>query len=91
MDFLKFQNYKASIDDLNKVLLMDPSIEEAKKELEETTQLFKVKVTDNSQQKPRKKIEIQEVFHFLKFAPRPEGNWPKPFLKYYLNGGMKPI
>ncbi|XP_066480177.1 sperm-associated antigen 1 [Tiliqua scincoides] len=57
------QNYKASIDDLNKVLLMDPRIDEAKKELQETTQLLKLKneVTDNSQQKPRKKIEIQEV------------------------------
>ncbi|KAJ6653812.1 hypothetical protein lerEdw1_008656 [Lerista edwardsae] len=63
MDFSKFQNYKASIDDLNKVLLMDPSIEEAKKELQETTQLLKIKndVIYNSQQKPRKKIEIQEV------------------------------
>ncbi|XP_077207913.1 sperm-associated antigen 1 [Paroedura picta] len=57
------QNYKASIDDLNKILLKDPSIDEAKKELQETTQLLKLKgdSTDNSQQKQRKKIEIQEV------------------------------
>ncbi|XP_048364168.1 sperm-associated antigen 1 [Sphaerodactylus townsendi] len=57
------QNYKASIDDLNKVLLKDPNIDEAKKELQETTQLLKMKKegTDNSQQKQRKKIEIQEV------------------------------
>ncbi|XP_053105714.1 sperm-associated antigen 1 isoform X2 [Hemicordylus capensis] len=57
------QNYKASIDDLNKVLLIDPSIDEAKKELQEITQLFKLKneAKDTSQQKQRKKIEIQEV------------------------------
>ncbi|XP_060099416.1 sperm-associated antigen 1 [Heteronotia binoei] len=57
------QNYKASIDDLNKILLKDPSIDEAKKELQETTQLLKLKGdgTDSSQQKQRKKIEIQEV------------------------------
>ncbi|XP_054841223.1 sperm-associated antigen 1 [Eublepharis macularius] len=57
------QNYKASIDDLKKVLLKDPSIDEAKKELQETTQLIKSKGegTDNIQQKQRTKIKIQEV------------------------------
>ncbi|XP_061460272.1 sperm-associated antigen 1 isoform X2 [Rhineura floridana] len=57
------QNYKASTDDLNKVLLIDSSIDEAKKELQETTLLLKLKkeCTDNGKQKQRKKIEIQEV------------------------------
>nr|XP_034980563.1 sperm-associated antigen 1 [Zootoca vivipara]XP_034980564.1 sperm-associated antigen 1 [Zootoca vivipara] len=57
------QNYKASIDDLKKVLLIDSNIDEAKKELQETTQLLKLKNehTVNGQQKQRKKIEIQEV------------------------------
>ncbi|XP_044277641.1 sperm-associated antigen 1 isoform X2 [Varanus komodoensis] len=57
------ENYKDSIDDLKKVLLIDPSIDEAKKELQETTQLLKLKheVTENTQQKQRKKIKIEEV------------------------------
>ncbi|XP_067323439.1 sperm-associated antigen 1 [Anolis sagrei] len=61
--FKGLENYKASVDDLNKVLLIDPHIDEAKKELQETTRLLKVKndVTDNTPQKQRKKIEIQEA------------------------------
>nr|XP_060631646.1 sperm-associated antigen 1 [Anolis sagrei ordinatus] len=61
--FKGLENYKASVDDLNKVLLIDPHIDEAKKELQETIQLLKVKndVTDNTPQKQRKKIEIQEA------------------------------
>ncbi|XP_026559270.1 sperm-associated antigen 1 [Pseudonaja textilis] len=57
------ENYEASIEDLNKVLLIDSSIGEAQKELNETTQLFKVRCefTANNQPKQRKKIEIQEV------------------------------
>ncbi|XP_062987071.1 sperm-associated antigen 1 [Elgaria multicarinata webbii] len=57
------ENYEASIDDLNKVLLIDPSIDEAKKELQETTRLLKLKneVTENTKQKQRRKIEIEEV------------------------------
>ncbi|XP_015668882.1 sperm-associated antigen 1 [Protobothrops mucrosquamatus] len=57
------ENYEASIEDLNKVLLIDSGIGEAQKELEETTQLFKLKreFTANDQPKQRKKIEIQEA------------------------------
>nr|XP_020640992.1 sperm-associated antigen 1 isoform X2 [Pogona vitticeps]XP_020640993.1 sperm-associated antigen 1 isoform X2 [Pogona vitticeps]XP_020640994.1 sperm-associated antigen 1 isoform X2 [Pogona vitticeps] len=57
------KNYKASIDDLTKVLLINPSIAEASKELQEVTMLLKLKkeVTDNKQEKQRKKIEIQEA------------------------------
>ncbi|ETE73890.1 Sperm-associated antigen 1 [Ophiophagus hannah] len=57
------ENYAASIEDLNKVLLIDSSIGEAQKELDETTQLFKLRCefTANNQPKQRKKIEIQEV------------------------------
>uniref|UniRef100_A0A8C6XHS2 Sperm associated antigen 1 n=1 Tax=Naja naja TaxID=35670 RepID=A0A8C6XHS2_NAJNA len=57
------ENYEASIEDLNKVLLIDSSIAEAQKELDETTQLFKLRCefTANNQPKQRKKIEIQEV------------------------------
>lgn len=64
IDFSHFQNYEASIEDLNKVLLIDSSIAEAQKELDETTQLFKLRreFTANNQPKQRKKIEIQEVF-----------------------------
>lgn len=57
------QNYQASVDDLKKVLLIDPNVLEAKKELEEITQLLSlgsVAVAD-CQQKQRKKITIQEV------------------------------
>lgn len=60
--FPNFQNYEASIEDLNKVLLIDSSIGEAQKELDETTQLFKFRREANNQPKQRKKIEIQEVF-----------------------------
>ncbi|XP_013916320.1 PREDICTED: sperm-associated antigen 1 isoform X2 [Thamnophis sirtalis] len=57
------ENYEASIEDLNKVLLIDSSIGEAQKELDEATQLFKLRreFTANNQPKQRKKIEIQEV------------------------------
>lgn len=62
--FSNFQNYEATIEDLNKVLLIDSSIGEAQKELDEATQLFKLRCefTANNQPKQRKKIEIQEVF-----------------------------
>ncbi|XP_030906383.1 sperm-associated antigen 1 [Melopsittacus undulatus] len=57
------QNYQASIDDLNRVLLIDPNVLEAKKELEELTQLLNVdsSAAAGSQEKQRKKITIQEV------------------------------
>ncbi|XP_057256545.1 sperm-associated antigen 1 [Pezoporus wallicus] len=57
------QNYQASIDDLNRVLLIDPNVLEAKKELEEVTQLLNVdsSAAAGSQEKQRRKITIQEV------------------------------
>ncbi|XP_006900073.1 PREDICTED: sperm-associated antigen 1 [Elephantulus edwardii] len=57
------KNYQKSLHDLNKVLLLDPNIVEAKTELEEITRLLNIK--DNarpfSKEKERRKIEIQEV------------------------------
>ncbi|KAM6281025.1 sperm-associated antigen 1 isoform 2-T2 [Porphyrio hochstetteri] len=57
------QNYQASVDDFNQVLLIDPNVLEAKKELEEVTQLLNLdsSAATGSQQKQRKKITIQEV------------------------------
>ncbi|XP_054241447.1 sperm-associated antigen 1 [Indicator indicator] len=57
------QNYQASVDDFNRVLLIDPDVLEAKKELEEVTQLLTLgsSAVTGSQQKQRKKITIQEV------------------------------
>ncbi|KFV60911.1 Sperm-associated antigen 1, partial [Tyto alba] len=57
------QNYQASVDDFNRVLLIDPNVLEAKKELEEVTQLLNLDSSGvaGSQQKQRKKITIQEV------------------------------
>lgn len=61
-----FQNYQESLNDLNKVLLLDSGIVEAKMELEEVTRFLSIK--DNtasfSKEKERRKIEIQEVFGF---------------------------
>nr|XP_005887078.1 PREDICTED: sperm-associated antigen 1 [Bos mutus] len=57
------KNYQKSLNDLNKVLLLDPSIVEAKMELEEVTRILNIK--DNAasfnKEKERRKIEIQEV------------------------------
>ncbi|XP_026698320.1 sperm-associated antigen 1 isoform X1 [Athene cunicularia] len=57
------QNYQASVDDFNRVLLIDPNVLEAKKELEEVTQLLNLdsSAVAGSQKKKRKKITIQEV------------------------------
>ncbi|KFV41844.1 Sperm-associated antigen 1, partial [Gavia stellata] len=57
------QNYQASVDDFNRVLLIDPNVLEAKKELEEVTQLLNLdsSAVVGDQQKQRKKIIIQEV------------------------------
>ncbi|EMP28820.1 Sperm-associated antigen 1 [Chelonia mydas] len=57
------QNYQASVDDLSKVLMIDPNVAEAKRELQEITQLLNLKndIGAGSQQKQRKKIKIQEV------------------------------
>ncbi|XP_064363735.1 sperm-associated antigen 1 isoform X2 [Dromaius novaehollandiae] len=60
------QSYQASIDDLNKVLLIDPNVLEAKRELQQITQLLNLEnsAVAGSQQKQRKKITIQEVTEF---------------------------
>lgn len=52
------------MNDLNKVLLLDSSIVEAKMELEEVTRLLNVKdeTASFNKEKERRKIEIQEVF-----------------------------
>ncbi|KAM4864990.1 sperm-associated antigen 1 isoform 1-T2 [Thomomys bottae] len=57
------KNYQESLSDLNKVLLLDPNIAEAKLELEEVTSLLNIKDNTASfnKEKERKKIEIQEV------------------------------
>ncbi|XP_004680064.1 PREDICTED: sperm-associated antigen 1 [Condylura cristata] len=56
------KNYQKSLNDLNKVLLLDSNIAEAKMELEEVTRFLNIK--DNTschKEKERRKIEIQEV------------------------------
>ncbi|XP_036686649.1 sperm-associated antigen 1 [Balaenoptera musculus] len=57
------KNYQKSLNDLHKVLLLDPNIIEAKMELEEVTRILNVQ--DNAasfnKEKERRKIEIQEV------------------------------
>ncbi|XP_006859243.1 PREDICTED: sperm-associated antigen 1 [Chrysochloris asiatica] len=57
------KNYQKSLNDLNKVLLLDPSIVEAKMELEEVTRFLNIKDNTASfnKEKERRKIEIQEV------------------------------
>ncbi|XP_037658874.1 sperm-associated antigen 1 isoform X2 [Choloepus didactylus] len=57
------KNYQKSLNDLNKVLLLDPSIVEAKMELEEVTRFLNVKSNTASfnKEKERRKIDIQEV------------------------------
>ncbi|KFP33991.1 Sperm-associated antigen 1, partial [Colius striatus] len=57
------QNYQASVDDFSRVLLIDPNVLEAKKELEEVTQLLNLdsSAVAGSQEKQRKKVTIQEV------------------------------
>nr|XP_054102346.1 sperm-associated antigen 1 isoform X2 [Callithrix jacchus] len=57
------KNYQKSLIDLNKVLLLDPSIIEAKMELEEITRLLnlKDKTASFNKEKERRKIVIQEV------------------------------
>ncbi|XP_011787349.1 PREDICTED: sperm-associated antigen 1 [Colobus angolensis palliatus] len=57
------KNYQKSLNDLNKVLLLDSSITEAKMELEEVTRLLnlKDKTASFNKEKERRKIEIQEV------------------------------
>ncbi|XP_030073146.1 sperm-associated antigen 1 isoform X2 [Microcaecilia unicolor] len=56
------QNYQASVNDLNKVLLMDSNVVEAKKELDVIALLLNShNGIPSNHDKPRKKIQIQEV------------------------------
>ncbi|XP_058868607.1 sperm-associated antigen 1 isoform X1 [Acipenser ruthenus] len=56
------QNYAYCMDDLKEVLRLDPKVAEAEKELQEAAELFsKQSVAPDSQEKQRKKIQIQEV------------------------------
>ncbi|XP_023971678.1 sperm-associated antigen 1 [Physeter macrocephalus] len=65
------KNYQKSLNDLHKVLLLDPNIIEAKMELEEVTRILNVQ--DNAasfnKEKERRKIEIQEVNEAQKEEP----------------------
>ncbi|XP_054375209.1 sperm-associated antigen 1 isoform X3 [Pongo abelii] len=70
------KNYQKSLIDLNKVILLDPSIIEAKMELEEVTRLLnlKDKTASFNKEKERRKIEIQEVNEGKEEEPgRPAG------------------
>uniref|UniRef100_G3R5U7 Sperm-associated antigen 1 n=1 Tax=Gorilla gorilla gorilla TaxID=9595 RepID=G3R5U7_GORGO len=70
------KNYQKSLIDLNKVILLDPSIIEAKMELEEVTRLLnlKDKTAPFNKEKERRKIEIQEVNEGKEEEPgRPAG------------------
>ncbi|EHA98754.1 Sperm-associated antigen 1 [Heterocephalus glaber] len=55
------KNYQESLTDLNKVLLLNPNIAEAKMELEEVTRFLKDNTAPFNKEKERRKIEIQEV------------------------------
>ncbi|XP_075406717.1 sperm-associated antigen 1 [Tenrec ecaudatus] len=57
------KNYQQSFSDLNKVLLLDPSVAEAKMELEEVTRCLQSKDNKASfnKERERRKIMIQEV------------------------------
>ncbi|XP_024612340.1 sperm-associated antigen 1 [Neophocaena asiaeorientalis asiaeorientalis] len=65
------KNYQKSLNDLHKVLLLDPNIIEAKMELEEVTRILNVQ--DNAalfnKEKERRKIEIEEVNEGQKEEP----------------------
>ncbi|XP_037359135.1 LOW QUALITY PROTEIN: sperm-associated antigen 1 [Talpa occidentalis] len=55
------KNYQKSLNDLNKVLLLDSNIAEAKMELKEVTRFLNIDNTSCGKEKERRKIEIQEV------------------------------
>ncbi|XP_047584525.1 sperm-associated antigen 1 isoform X2 [Lutra lutra] len=65
------KDYQKSLNDLNKVLLLDSSIVEAKMELEEVTRFLNIKdnTTSFNKEKERRKIEIQEVSEGLEEEP----------------------
>ncbi|XP_022358086.1 sperm-associated antigen 1 [Enhydra lutris kenyoni] len=65
------KDYQKSLNDLNKVLLLDSSIDEAKMELEEVTRFLNIKdnTTSFNKEKERRKIEIQEVSEGLEEEP----------------------
>ncbi|KAM4688913.1 sperm-associated antigen 1 [Discoglossus pictus] len=56
------ENYQACANDLQKLLSIDPSVAEAKKQLDEVTSLLSAgSIPTNGQEKQRKKILIEEV------------------------------
>lgn len=67
------KNYQKSLTDLNKVLLLDPNVVEAKMELAEVTRFLNTKDDTASlgKGKERKKIEIQEVTECHDREPQP--------------------
>ncbi|XP_036596411.1 sperm-associated antigen 1 [Trichosurus vulpecula] len=74
------KNYQESFNDLNKVLLIDPNVSEAKKELEEITIVLNNKddISLHSQEKERRKIKIEEVMESSE--EQPEGDSPENVL-----------
>ncbi|XP_072459496.1 sperm-associated antigen 1 [Notamacropus eugenii] len=71
------KNYQESFNDFNKVLLIDPNVSEAKKELKEITMFLSNKddTTLHSQEKERRKIKIEEVVESSE--EQPEGGSPE--------------
>ncbi|XP_020824967.1 sperm-associated antigen 1 isoform X2 [Phascolarctos cinereus] len=71
------KNYQESFNDLNKVLLIDPNVSEAKKELKEITVFLNNKDDTPlpSQEKERRKIEIEEVVESSE--EQPQGGSPE--------------
>ncbi|XP_049556188.1 sperm-associated antigen 1 isoform X4 [Orcinus orca] len=65
------KNYQKSLNDLHKVLLLDPNIIEAKMELEEVTRTLSVQENAAlfNKEKERRKIEIEEVNEGQKEEP----------------------
>ncbi|XP_026987310.1 sperm-associated antigen 1 isoform X3 [Sagmatias obliquidens] len=65
------KNYQKSLNDLHKVLLLDPNIIEAKMELEEVTRTLNVQENAAlfNKEKERRKIEIEEVNEGQKEEP----------------------
>ncbi|KAG8441810.1 hypothetical protein GDO86_010840 [Hymenochirus boettgeri] len=60
--FRGLKEYQKCASDLQRVILLDPGITEAKKQLEEVTPFLNSEdCTENGQRKQRKKIQIQEV------------------------------
>lgn len=55
------QDYLACSSDLQELLQLDPTVQEAEKELEEVTVLLRQSLASSSQDKPRRVVPITEV------------------------------